>query len=92
MEQSYITRPECVANHNKIMEEFKHVNEKIENIRIDLAKLPEKLIEKLDDKYAGKFLEGEVKKIKDQQEQRIYDWVKYLVMTIVGVAIGFLIK
>jgi cupin superfamily acireductone dioxygenase involved in methionine salvage len=86
----YITREICDKTHAKIMEEFNQIKNKLSGLEVKLAELPEKLIEKMDGKYSGKYLESEVKSIKDKQEQRTYDWVKYSIVTFVGVIITIL--
>jgi hypothetical protein len=41
-------------NHNKIMEKMDKFEEKMEDMRIKIAEIPEKLAEKFDERYASK--------------------------------------
>lgn len=69
----------------------KAVDEQKESIK-ELSNEIKNLPEKLDCKYANKSVETEVKALKDKQEARAYEWLKYLITAIVGGAITYFLK
>lgn len=85
-----------------LMNEVKEIKTKVSNVdskvdkldknqqRLELAfaKFPEILMEKISGKYADKSLEKTVEKIKETQEQRTYDWLKFAIVTFVSVIIA----
>lgn len=76
--------------------------QKLDNIEKILNKLvvfQETLFDKLNDKFAGKFVEEEIIKMKAKEEDKLkeenkknYDWLKYVITTIVGVILGLAAK
>ena len=91
MKNNYITRETCDKNHSNIMDKFDLLKKEINEVNLTLAVLPEKLMEKMDGKYAGKYLEDKVEKIKEKQEQRTYDWLKYMVGTFIAMVLTLLV-
>lgn len=49
--------------HSKIMEKIELFGEKIEELKISIAEMPEKMTEKFDNRYASKETEESLKKI-----------------------------
>lgn len=45
-----------------------------------------------DTKYAQKWVEDEVYKIKDDREKRSYEWLKYVISAILGGLITYVVK
>ncbi len=52
--KDFITRFECSNNHLNITKTMDGIKNELENIKLELAKLPEKLAEKFDERYASK--------------------------------------
>lgn len=63
MPKSFMTRSECVRQHENIMQEFKEFKDKLDDVKFEVAKLPEKLIEKMDGRYVLKDVFDPIKKI-----------------------------
>lgn len=76
--------------HKLIMDKLDKFGEKLEEVSITIAKLPEKILEKTDSKYASKNLEEEVRTLRDKTEQRNYDWLKYAIVTSVAALLTYL--
>ena len=69
-----ITRAECQANVNIMNEKMDRLDDKIDDLKVDVAELPQKLIEKLDGRYASKSL-----------EKLIYSTAGALVFLLIGI-------
>lgn len=78
-----ITRAECSATSKIIMEKIDKISDSVNDIKILIAKLPEQIFNKADNKYALKEFEEEVKSMKEQQEKRNYEWLKYLATALI---------
>lgn len=74
----------------ELMQEIKTISKDVQDIKISIASLPEALSEKFDTKYASKALEDDVKRLKEKNEQRNYDWLKYVIMLGVGALLAYL--
>ena len=85
-----VTKAECEAVNNKIMEKLDSFSEKLEKMALELAKLPDVLSQRFDERYAVKSTEEEVYELKEKMENRNYEWLKYLVGIVVGVALAYL--
>ena len=59
-EKKLITNQECHAFRKEFMCEVQDVKDAVNNLRVDIASLPEKLLEKTDKKYASKTVEKAV--------------------------------
>jgi uncharacterized protein YoxC len=75
----YITQDECLKKQNTMAQDIKEIKKSVEEINLNVAKLPEKIIEKADARYAGKRVEVMV------------DRMIWLVVAAVGVALLALI-
>lgn len=77
------------------MDEIKNLSNSINELKIEVVReitsIPEKIFEKSDAKYASKELEGAVEKIKEKQEQRTYDWLKYAIVTTIGMIVSVVV-
>lgn len=82
-----MTRTECVATHKTLMEKIDSLVEKFQDLALKVEGLPGKLINEMDDRYADKKTETEVEKIKTKMENRTYEWLKFLIGTIIGAII-----
>lgn len=85
-----VTKAECEAVNNKIMEKLDSFSDKLEKMALELAKLPDILSQRFDERYAVKSTEEEVYELKEKMENRNYGWLKYLVGIIVGVVLTYL--
>lgn len=77
--KAYITESMCFVQQKIFMEKIEEVKNKVNNIEVALASLPEKLIEKLDERYADKEV---VDDMKDSQK-----WLIRLVLGAILLAI-----
>lgn len=76
---NHVTRVECSKNTETLMTDIKEVKEKIEKININLASLPEKLMEKFEEKFASK-----------KTETIVYGIICFIGVSLVGI-IGYLL-
>lgn len=95
IKKTHTTSPETMnlikKMENKFDEKFDKLNEKIETILVNIASMPEKLNDKFSEKFARKDLEkrvscaeNEIENIKNTRENRNYDWLKWVIIFIVG--------
>lgn len=82
-----VTKAECMAVNQKIMEKLDSFGQKLEDLAVQLAKLPDNLSQRFDVRYAIKSTEEEVSELKEKLENRNYEWLKY----IIGLVVGFVI-
>lgn len=76
-----ITRDECYLKESAMAKKIEEVNQSLTRMEVAMAALPEKLIEKLDQRYATKDVEDEMK------------WLRRLVLGAVIVALlGLVLK
>ena len=66
-------------------QDIKEIKNQLNDLRVDVATLPQKFFEKADCRYASKILEVEVHNLKKTQDSRTYEWLKYSIMIIVTV-------
>lgn len=52
--KEFITRNECVNKETNLTKKMDDIKQQIEDIKIQLAKLPDCLIKRLDEKYVSK--------------------------------------
>lgn len=83
-----VSRQECQYKEGVIAKRMEKIEEKIESVRLEVAQLPEKLIEKLDSRYASKQAEEMILDLQQKIEQRNYDWLKYLITALFGAVIS----
>lgn len=95
----YITKQFCEKTNREVMKEIKEVKDKVFEISLDLARLPELLAEKFDRRYAPITVTAEIEEIKTKQEinitninNRSYEWLKYLIMLGIGALMSYLFK
>ena len=86
-----ITRSECLHKEGVMAKKMEKLEEKFDSLRLDVAQLPEKLIEKLDQRYASKQSEELVCQLRDKLEERNYEWLKYLITALIGAVISALL-
>lgn len=85
MTKDPISRSEYEQTKLILMREIKEVKKDINSIRIDIAKLPEQLIEKFNEKYVSKEAFKPVQKI-------VYGLVGAVLIGIIGAILALLIK
>jgi conjugal transfer/entry exclusion protein len=85
-----VTKAECMAVNQKIMEKLDSFGQKLEDLAIQLAKLPDNLSQRFDERYAIKSTEDDVYELKEKLENRNYEWLKYIVGLVVGIALAYL--
>lgn len=84
-----VTRAECSATSKIIMEKIDKLYDAVNDVKLLVAKLPEEIFNKADTKYASKEVEEEVKDIKEKQERRNYEWLKYLATALITLALSY---
>lgn len=72
----------------ELMEKIDNIKEDVTNIRVDIAGLPKLLADEFDKRYASKSIEAEIEKIKEKSEERNYEWLKWLIMSLAGIVFG----
>ena len=77
------------TEHQTIMEQLKDFGDTLKKVEISIAELPQKILDKTDDRYASKSLEEDVRTLKEKDEQRNYDWLKYVIMLGVGALLAY---
>ena len=58
-----ISRDECISTQNSLMEQLKELKDDIQDVALNVAKLPEQLADKFDGRYASKKTEQAVDKV-----------------------------
>lgn len=93
----YITKQFCEKTNREVMKEIKEVKDKVFEISLDLARLPELLADKFDKRYAPITVAAEIEEIKTRQEtnttniaNKNYEWLKYLIMLGIGSLVTYL--
>ena len=80
-----ITRSECNKTREMFMKEIKDIKKDVNEIKVDLASLPEKLIEKLDEKYVPRDLFEPIQNL-------VYGLVGAILLGIVGAELALILK
>lgn len=70
------------------MDEIQSINNKLGDLALKLEGLPERIMEKGDNRYASKETENRFNALQAKIEERNYDWVKYAIVTFVGIIIA----
>lgn len=78
-------------NQVKFMEKLDKMGCILEDIKIKIAELPEKVFEKADERYAEKKVEQGLEELKDKIDNRNYEWLKYVITAIVGAGLALLL-
>lgn len=76
----------------EIKKDIVEIKENQHEYMADFLKFKDELFDKLDKKYAGKWVELEITKITQRNEQRNYDWVKYAIVTAVSILTAVLLR
>lgn len=76
-----VKRWECEKHVKRMTEEIKDVKDAVNDLRVDIAGLPEVILEKSDSRYADKKTEKTVDKV-------IWLIVSSTMVTVLGLAIG----
>lgn len=58
------------------------------DIKVAIAELPEKILEKTDGRYASKGIEDTVKKLQDKSDARTYEWLRAIAIALISAAIA----
>lgn len=53
----FVTQDECLKKQNTMAQDIKEIKKSVEEINLNVAKLPEKILEKANERYAGKRVE-----------------------------------
>jgi len=61
----------------------------ISTLKMLIVGIPKQIIDETDKKYACKEVEDKVEKLRDERDRKTYDWLKYTVITIASVLIGY---
>ena len=87
-ERDLILKKDCDKKVDIMTDKIDDLKKDLSSHKIEIIREIAGIPNKLDKKYAGKYLEAEVVKIKEKREQRNYDWLKYVIVTVVAVAIA----
>lgn len=86
-----ITRAECSAINQKVMEKLDILTEQLNKLAVSVASIPDQILQRTDARYASKNTEQEVDALKNKIEARNYEWLKYLATLIIGSVITYLL-
>ena len=76
-----VTTTECNKTHTTLMNE-------LTDIKVAIAELPEKILEKTDGRYASKGIEETVKKLSDKSDARTFEWLRAIAIAIISAIIA----
>ena len=79
-----MTIKECKETHSSLMNE-------LTDIKVAIAELPEKILEKTDNRYASKSVEDIVNKLNEKSNNRTFEWLRAIVIAIVSAGLSLLI-
>jgi predicted nuclease with TOPRIM domain len=82
--------PDTIKLIKKMEDKLDKISNKITEIEVKIAGLPERLLEKTDGKYACKETEKKLEELSDTMEQRNYEWLKYGITAILGAAMAYI--
>ena len=71
---------------NELKNDTKEIKDTVSGLKSSIDTLPEKL----DQRYAKKGLEEDIKKIMDKTESRNYEWLRYLIVLVIGALLTYL--
>lgn len=80
MKEDYIKKNECFVVQKNFMEKLEEVRKEVSSIKVEITALPQKLIDKLDERYA------DIKTVND-----IEDNIKWISRIVIGAVILALI-
>ena len=80
-----ITRAECNQARTMSMKEIKDIKKDVNDIKVELAKLPDKLLERLEEKYVSKDTFEPIRKL-------VYGLVGAILLGVVGAILALVFK
>lgn len=82
------THLQMAMDIKELKQDNKDIKISIQGIELSIAELPKTLSDEFDKRYASKSVEEEVEKIKEKAEDRTYEWLKWFIVSIVGIGFG----
>lgn len=76
-------------NHTNLMEKIDTLVSTVNDIKLSVAVLPQKILESADIRYASKASEVRLNALETRIESRSYDWLKQLAITLITIVLGF---
>lgn len=100
MTSEYVKKSECQQSVKFLTVQMeKTINEKISELKLHITEVINALPDKFDERYASKKIEARVRDIESEAksarqlaDKRRYDWLRYLIVTAIGVLVGFFMK
>lgn len=71
------------------MEKIDQLVNAVSDLKVSVAKLPQVILDSADNRYASKASETRLNNLETRIESRNYDWLKYAIVTFIGMAITF---
>jgi hypothetical protein len=71
--------------NQSLMDKIDRLVETVNDIKVSLAGLPQAILANADNRYASKSTENILSALKDKIENRNYDWLKWAIVTLVGI-------
>jgi len=85
MKKDFVTRNEYNKTNDNFMKEIKQIKQCINDIKVDIAKLPETLIEKIDEKYVSQETFSPIQKV-------VYGLVGAILLTALAASLTLILK
>ena len=82
-----MTTPQQKINET-FMEKLDNLQDKLNDICVKIASLPEDMAVKFDNRYASKASEIRLNNLETRIESRNYDWIKQLAVTLITIIIS----
>jgi len=91
MVNKFISHEECSQINKIVMEKLDDLSDKVENIRVAIARIPQEILNSADNRYASKASELRLNNLESRIESRNYDWLKQLAVTLITIIISLVI-
>jgi hypothetical protein len=78
--------PQTLELFKKMDDKIDKIFDAIGSIHVELAKIPERIFDKADDRYAAKEIEKKLNDLCDERTHRDFDWLKILISIVISVA------
>ena len=75
--------------NEQIMDKIDQLVSVVNDIKVSVAGLPQEILNSADNRYASKASEDRLNKLETRIESRNYDWLKYAIVTFIGVVMAF---
>ena len=72
-------------SNQAFMDKLDRLVETVNDIKVSIAALPQTILNSADARYAVKSTEDKLSSLENKIESRNYDWLKYAIVTLVGI-------